>query len=60
MPDEPAKKNGEKKVTKFFNLATFFFLSYKRNYLEIFMLPTLSPHSPSCTIGTGTPSRLFS
>ena len=31
-----------------------------RNYLEIFMLPTLSPHSPSCTIGTGTPSRLFS
>ena len=31
-----------------------------RNYLVIFMLPTLSPHSPSCTIGTGTPSRLFS
>ncbi len=31
-------------MTKFFNLATFFFLSYKRNYLEIFMLPTLNPH----------------
>ena len=31
-----------------------------RSYLVIFMLPTLSPHSPSCTIGTGTPSRLFS
>ena len=40
------KKNGEKKVTKFFNLATFFFLSYKRNYLVIFMLPTLNPHPP--------------
>ena len=40
------KKNGEKKVTKFFNLATFFFLSYKRNYLEIFMLPTLNPPPP--------------
>ena len=33
-------------MTKFFNLATFFFLSYKRNYLEIFMLPTLNPHPP--------------
>ena len=40
------KKNGEKKVTKFFNLVTFFFLSYKRNYLEIFMLPTLNPPPP--------------
>ena len=40
------KKKGEKKVTKFFNLATFFFLSYKRNYLEIFMLPTLNPPPP--------------
>ena len=33
-------------MTKFFNLATFFFLSYKRNYLEIFMLPTLNPPPP--------------
>ena len=40
------KKNGEKKVTKFFNLVTFFFLSYKRNYLVIFMLPTLNPPPP--------------
>ena len=33
-------------MTKFFNLATFFFLSYKRNYLEIFLLPTLNPPPP--------------
>ncbi len=46
------KKNGEKKVTKFFNLATFFFLSYKRNYLVTFMLPTLNPHPPPWALVT--------
>ena len=46
MPDEPAKGMAKRRWPSFFNLATFFFLSYKRNYLEIFMLPTLNPHPP--------------
>ena len=46
MPDEPAKRMAKRRWPSFFNLATFFFLSYKRNYLEIFMLPTLNPPPP--------------
>ena len=46
MPDEPAKGMAKRRWPSFFNLATFFFLSYKRNYLVIFMLPTLNPHPP--------------
>ena len=45
MPDEPAKRMAKRRWPSFLTWPPSF-LSYKRNYLEIFMLPTLSPHPP--------------